>query len=69
MAERVATCIRCRKSFKLGMDAYHEYAHLIGKVEVISRISTNKPCTTKSVRVDEKGPFESTLFFDIRQMA
>ena len=31
MAEGVATCIWCQKSFKPGMDAYHGHAHLLAK--------------------------------------
>ena len=51
MGGRVATCIRCQKSYKPGMDDCHGHAHLLEKVGAILRISKSRPCLVKGVRV------------------
>ena len=47
MGGRVATCIRCQKSYKPGMDDCHGHAHLLEKVGVILRISKSRACLMK----------------------
>ena len=47
----------------------HGHAHLLAKVGVISSMSKNIPCSVKSIGIDQKGLFESTLGFDIHRMA
>ena len=64
---RVATCIRCQKLFKHGMDAYEGHAHLVAKVGIISRMSKNRPRWTKYV-LGQEAPSEIMLFFDILEI-
>ena len=63
MVGRVATCIRCQKSFKLDMDVYHGHAHLLKKVGVILRMSKTISCSMKSVRLPEGSLWEHVVFF------
>ena len=48
--------------------AYHGHAYLLAKVGFILRMFKNRLCPTEGVRIGQKGPFESSLFFDIRQI-
>ena len=57
------------KIVKPVMHAYYEHAHLFAKLEVISRISKNIPCSKDGVRVGQKASSMSTLFLNILGMA
>ena len=48
--------------------AYHGQAYLLAEVGFILRMSKNKLCPTEGVWIGQKGLFESSLFFDIRQI-
>jgi len=61
MTGHVATCWQ---SFKIDMDAYNGHVRLLTKVWVISRMSKNRPCLTKGIRVGEKAPSKNTLLLD-----
>lgn len=57
-----------KKSLKPNMDVHNGHAHLLAKLGVISRSSKIYTILNGGVRVGEKVPSNSMLFFDIIEM-
>ena len=49
LADRDVTCVRCPNSFKICMEAYHENAHILAELGVISCMTRSTPYSGRPV--------------------
>ena len=64
---RDTACIRCSNSLKFCESGYLGHAHMLAKVDVISCMVANTPCTSWTVQVGRQGMSRSTFFTSTKQ--